>query len=97
MANSNTMHAVCTAFCNTNDDCAGAVKTSASGDPAMQQCAHDFVCAAATETGPLKCRKVCVCRDDLVQGHNLADDGVTVVCPQSCTTAPNTGCIGAPQ
>lgn len=53
----------CTAECQTDDDCVGATRNPS--DPADRRCRTGFVCAIPTVTGPLCCRKLCVCRDFL--------------------------------
>src|SRR5262249_51171133 len=54
--------ATCTASCNTNDDCKPET---------TDYCKAGFACAVATEVDTFCCRKVCVCRDDLVEGKNV--------------------------
>jgi hypothetical protein len=66
--------ATCTASCDTNDDC----------DPeTTSQCHSGFVCAVAVQAGNFCCRKLCICREDLVQGVNVNVDG-GVITPFSC-------------
>ncbi len=67
--------ATCTAECQSNGDC----------DPETNKfCKAGFACAIASTAGPFCCRKLCVCRDDLVPGVNLdpIDGGVQI--PHSC-------------
>jgi hypothetical protein len=71
--------ATCTARCDTNDDCE-AETTS--------QCKSGFVCAVATQAGAFCCQKLCVCREDLVQGINVNPDG-GVITPFSCDPKQN--------
>jgi hypothetical protein len=68
--------ATCTAPCGSDSDC----------DPETTAfCKAGFVCAVAADTGPFCCRKLCICRDDLIPGKNTDPvDGGTVV-PFSCT------------
>ena len=47
--------AMCTAFCNTDDDCSDS-------DPGTT-CKKGFVCAWPTTAGPFCCQKMCVCHD----------------------------------
>ena len=49
-------------------------------------CKEGFVCAVATQSGPFCCKKVCVCRGDLVEGTNVDPDGGTII-PFSCFRA----------
>jgi hypothetical protein len=80
--------ATCTAQCMTNDDCSMAVAGSASD----QLCPSGFVCAVATVTGAFKCKKLCICHDDLVCGVNGDADG-GVITPSSCPNpSPVPGC-----
>lgn len=81
LANEDTRHAYCTASCETNEDCKDAVKASAGTGGA--QCERDFVCAVATQTTGLCCKKVCICRDDLLVDFNV-DQAGQVITPTSC-------------
>jgi hypothetical protein len=73
------VRATCTASCDTNDDC----------DPETTAlCKAGFVCAVATQAGPFCCRKLCICKSDLVPGVNLDPDG-GVQTPFSCFKANN--------
>jgi hypothetical protein len=65
--------ATCTAFCNTNDDCA----------PENRGQCSDFVCAVVKTVGDFCCQKVCVCRGDLVPNQNVDVDG-GVITPPAC-------------
>ena len=47
--------AMCTASCNTDDDCTDT-------DPGTK-CMKGFVCAWPTTAGPFCCQKMCVCHD----------------------------------
>lgn len=71
--------ATCTATCNHDSDCDAETK---------QYCKEGFVCAVATQAGPFCCRKICICRGDLVQGVNVDPDGGTFT-PFSCDPALN--------
>ena len=77
----------CTARCDTNADCLGALV----GDPKNGQCSSKFVCAVATKTGPFACQTICMCQDDvekMVNGDPGNDptgaDKDKFGCPQSC-------------
>lgn len=82
-----TYRATCTAECQHDSDC----------DPeTTAYCKSGFVCAVATQAGPFCCKKLCICRSDLVEGTNVDPDGGTVV-PFSCTAAnPMPTCPNAP-
>ncbi len=70
----------CTASCDSDDDC--DAETLAS-------CANGFACAVVAATGPFCCRKLCVCRDDLIPGFNVDGDGDArhVITPYACDRA----------
>lgn len=69
--------ATCTATCNHDNDC----------DPeTTKYCKEGFNCAVAVTTGPFCCRKICICKGDLVQGVNVDPDGGTIT-PPSCDPA----------
>jgi hypothetical protein len=69
----------CTATCATSDDC----------DPeTTAHCPAGFACAVAVQAGPFCCRKLCICRSDLVQGVNVNPDG-GVITPASCDKKQN--------
>lgn len=79
-------HATCTASCETNSDCEAETK---------EGCKAGFVCAVATQGGPFCCKKLCVCKTDLVEGTNVDVDG-GIMKPLACdksadpyTTCPN--------
>jgi hypothetical protein len=83
--------ATCTAGCNSNSDCSpetNAQCQDAAGNPL------GFVCAVATTGGPFCCRKICICRGDLVQGVNVDPDG-GVVTPFVCNAANGSTCPNA--
>ena len=76
---------VCTATCATVDDCVGAVQ----GDAMKGLCGTEgFVCAVATVAGPFCCKKICICKSDLIMGVNQDTNGAVMV-PPSCQ--PNSG------
>jgi hypothetical protein len=67
---------VCTAQCDSNDDCEAESKTL---------CPAGFACAVAASTGRFACKKICVCRTDLDPTFNSPPelDGGTVI-PCAC-------------
>ena len=67
----------CTAECGSDGDCAAETK---------EFCTAGFACAVAAEAGPFCCRKLCICRDDLVDGFNVMVSGDTqkVITPFAC-------------
>lgn len=69
--------AMCTAFCNTDDDCTDT-------DPGTP-CTKGFVCAWPTTAGPFCCQKMCVCHDFV----NVPKGGFPE--PDTCTS-PSKGC-----
>ena len=70
--------AMCTATCNTDDDCADV-------DPGTK-CTKGFVCAWPTTAGPFCCQKMCVCHDFVI----VPDKGF--IEPATCSD-PNGGCV----
>ena len=79
--------ATCTATCQSNGDCTAETK---------EDCKEGFACAVATQAGPFCCKKLCICKGDLVEGTNVDADGGTIV-PFSCTSAnPMPSCPNAP-
>ncbi len=83
----------CTARCVTDKDCQSgevADKPGTGRCPASQ----GFVCAVASPVGDFACEKFCICKDDLVKGTNLDDEG-NVVCPNACKAYkdPTTGAV----
>ena len=48
-------------------------------------CKEGFACAVATQAGPFCCKKLCICKGDLVEGTNVDPDGGTMI-PFSCTS-----------
>lgn len=73
----------CTAFCSSDDDCEPETKA---------QCPGGFVCAVATQSGDYCCRKMCICKADLVEGINATNGEVAT--PWSCDKVnnPNVTC-----
>lgn len=71
--------ATCTAECQHDSDCDAETKA---------YCPSGFVCAVATTTGNFCCKKLCICRTDLVEGTNVDPDGGTIV-PFSCDPKQN--------
>ncbi len=60
--------ATCTATCNSDGDCSPETNQycqDSAGHPL------GFVCAVASSSGPFCCKKVCICKGDLVPGFNL--------------------------
>jgi hypothetical protein len=51
---------LCTASCESNDDCSDGETVDKPGDP---HCKGGFVCMWPTTTGSFCCQKMCVCRD----------------------------------
>lgn len=88
MTDGGSFRATCTATCESNDDC----------DPETKNyCRSGFACAIAVQAGPFCCRKLCICREDLVEGVNVSPDG-GIITPASCDpkqnptpTCPNVG------
>jgi hypothetical protein len=80
--------AVCTAECQSNGDC----------DPeTTKYCAKGFACAVAAAAGPFCCKKVCICKEDLVPGVNQDPvDGGTIL-PHSCDPMTYQGTGMTPQ
>ena len=70
---------VCTAKCNTDDDC----KPNLIGESSRGFCPTKFVCAVASPAGNFKCQKLCICHDDLQTNINSDADG-GVMCPNAC-------------
>jgi hypothetical protein len=79
---------VCTGQCLTDTDCQQATIGNASDG----LCPSSFVCAVATVQGAFQCKKVCVCRDDLVCGLN-SDASGNVITPAACPNpSPKPNC-----
>ncbi|MSP59382.1 MAG: hypothetical protein EXR72_03395 [Myxococcales bacterium] len=78
----------CTAECQTDEDCQNAV----SGSAKEQLCNGGFVCAVSAVAGSFKCKKFCVCKEDLRCGFNSDLDG-GVITPSSCPNpSPTPSC-----
>jgi hypothetical protein len=80
-----TFRATCTAECQSDGDCSAETNDyckSADGKPL------GFVCAVAAQAGPFCCKKLCICRGDLVAGTNVDADGGTII-PFSCDPKQN--------
>jgi len=54
--------AVCSASCESNDDCEDSELANAN-DPIDTRCRNGFVCMWPTTSGRQHCRRFCVCRD----------------------------------
>ena len=82
-----TFRATCTAECQHDSDC----------DPETKAyCKEGFACAVATQAGPFCCKKLCICKGDLVEGTNVDADGGTII-PFSCSKDnPMPTCPNAP-
>jgi hypothetical protein len=74
-----TFRATCTAECQHDNDCSPETN---------MYCKEGFACAVATQAGPFCCKKLCICRSDLVQGVNVDADGGTTT-PFSCDPKQN--------
>jgi hypothetical protein len=53
--------ALCTASCESNDDCEG--ENGPMGNTEDKHCETGFVCMWPTTVGSFACQKLCVCRD----------------------------------
>jgi hypothetical protein len=60
--NTRAIGPVCTASCESNDDCADG-EIARAGDPSDRRCRGGFACMWPTTVGNFACRKLCVCRD----------------------------------
>jgi hypothetical protein len=69
--------AMCTATCNTDDDCSDV-------DPGTK-CTKGFVCAWPTTAGPFCCQKMCVCHDFVTRPPN------GFIEPNTCQSPGNGG------
>jgi hypothetical protein len=83
---------VCTASCTVNDDCASATISAAGTSDGT--CTTKFVCAVATVTGgdAIKCKKFCVCQDDLKCGFNKDENGAPITPPSCPNPSPTPNC-----
>jgi hypothetical protein len=66
----------CTAECSKDSECDGETRNTDNGRD--KRCNKGFVCGVAFETGPLCCKKICLCKDFL----NIASSGFKS--PASC-------------
>lgn len=55
--------ALCTATCDSNDDCEDGETVPMSAGRSDPHCKRGFVCMWPTTTGAFCCQKMCVCRD----------------------------------
>jgi hypothetical protein len=58
---------LCTAECESTDDCQDG-ETANAGDPADKRCHGGFVCTWPTTVGAFACKKMCVCTDFVTGG-----------------------------
>lgn len=80
--------ATCTSTCVTDEDCKDAV----TGTGSDKLCASNFICAVVTVTGPFKCKRHCMCKDDAVCGVNIDENG-SAITPASCPNpSPTPNC-----
>jgi hypothetical protein len=54
----------CTAECSKDSDCDGERRDTSNGRD--RRCTKGFVCGVGFEVGPLCCKKLCLCRDFVV-------------------------------
>ena len=87
--NESPARTICTATCDTDEDCESGVTSKAGGDGL---CPSKFVCAVATVAGPFCCKKICLCQDDLMKGYNADDTGAPTT-PSSCKPNSGSTCI----
>lgn len=73
--------ALCTVRCGRDSDCAGAVMRNRS-NLIDKRCNQGFACGVAFETGPLRCERLCLCKDFLT----VPPAGLPT--PLSCATGP---------
>jgi hypothetical protein len=81
-----TTAALCTADCQSDDDCADGETANAS-DKSNPHCKTGFVCMRPTTVGSFCCRPLCVCRDFVevpVGGYKLPP-----VCMPGTSTCQN--------
>lgn len=55
---------LCTDTCVVDDDCTGAAMRNPA-NAVDKRCARGFACGVAFETGPLRCQRLCLCKDFL--------------------------------
>jgi hypothetical protein len=82
VANAEAEGAMCTATCNTDDDCTDT-------DPGTK-CTKGFVCAWPTTSGPFCCQKMCVCHDFVVVPKDGFQTPATCMGPNSGGPSPAT-------
>lgn len=80
--NQTPVRSVCTATCDTDDDCESSISSKLEGD-GLCPTGKKFRCAVATVAGPFCCKKICLCQDDLQQGYN-ADEAGNPALPSAC-------------
>jgi hypothetical protein len=73
--------AFCTAACSNDSDCDSG--QSRGGTLTDKRCKTGFVCGVALETGPLCCKKLCLCKDFVK---------LPLETPASCNKAVNSTC-----
>ncbi len=61
-ANELGVEAVCSASCESNDDCEDG-EIARPDDPSDHRCKSGFACMWPTTIGYFACRSLCVCRD----------------------------------
>jgi len=61
-ANAQGIEAVCSASCESNDDCEDG-EIAHQDDPSDHRCKSGFACMWPTTIGNFACRSLCVCRD----------------------------------
>ncbi len=81
--------ATCTSNCVTDDDCKDAVTGNGTSD---QLCGSNFICAVVTVTGPFKCQKFCMCKDDAQCGVNIDENGAAITPPSCPNPSPTPNC-----
>jgi hypothetical protein len=79
-------HSTCTAGCSSDDDCEAENLSQCKTADGKQS---RFVCAVAVQAGPFCCRRMCVCREDLIPGVNQDPVDGGVIKPFSCDRKQN--------
>ena len=77
---------MCTAFCETADDCVGVEGTSCEGG---------FTCGPMASLGPACCRKVCICNDSTPFFDTLLEQCEAGTQPGCCDQDPLPEACGA--
>jgi hypothetical protein len=73
----------CSAECSQDSDCEGQIRNPGQQDDF--RCRKGFVCGIFTEVGPIRCKKLCLCKDFLkVDGSLSTPEG----CKLSSTATP---------